>query len=308
MTNKIVVIGSNMIDLITYIDRMPVAGETIEAPDFEMGFGGKGANQAVAAARLGSEVAMITMVGNDNFGQQQLTNFKKNNIDVTGVGIGTKNSGAAPIFVDASSENRILIIKGANQELTPAVLDRQLNIIQSASLIVLQQEIPLATNYHAIELANQYQIPVLLNPAPANHDLNIEYVTRVDFFTPNETELSTLTGLPTTNIAEIEIAANKLVEMGVKNVIVTLGAKGVLLVNQAEATIIDSIKVKAVDTTGAGDSFIGAFAHYYTTDHDLKTALSLANQYAAVTVTQRGTQKSYPNAEALKQLTAKITI
>ncbi|MFD1672339.1 ribokinase [Agrilactobacillus yilanensis] len=301
MKSDIVVIGSNMIDLITYVDRMPVEGETIEAPEFEMGFGGKGANQAVAASRLGSAVSMISMVGQDAFGQQQLANFKENNIDITGVGVGTKNSGAAPIFVDKSSDNRILIIKGANNELTPAVLDQHLDIIKGAKLIVLQQEIPLETNYHAIDLANEFNIPVLLNPAPANDDLDLDHVTKVDFFTPNETELATLTELPTGNLAEIKIAAKKLVAMGVKNVIVTLGSKGVLWVSDKTDQIIDSIKVKAVDTTGAGDSFIGAFAHFYTDDEDIPTALHNANRYAAITVTKRGTQKSYPTLENFKK-------
>jgi ribokinase len=298
--SDIVVIGSNMIDLISYIDRMPVEGETVEAPDFEMGYGGKGANQAIAAARLGSKVSMISMVGNDAFGQQQLDNFKKNNIDIKGVGIGTKNSGTAPIFVDKSSDNRILIIKGANNELTPRVLDKQLDIIKSTKLIVLQQEIPLETNYHAIDLANQYSVPVLLNPAPANEKLDIDYVKKVDFFAPNETELAALTNLPTDNLEQMKKAARYLVSLGVKNLIVTLGSKGVLWITKETEQVIHSIKVKAVDTTGAGDSFVGAFAHYYSVGEDIPTALRHANEYAAITVTKRGTQKSYPTAEELK--------
>lgn len=133
--SDVLVIGSNMIDLISYIDRMPVEGETVEAPDFQMGFGGKGANQAVAATRLGSKVSFISMVGNDAFGQQQLDNFKNNHINITGVGVGTKSSGAAPIFVDKSSDNRILIIKGANNELTPEVLDKYADLIDRKSVV-----------------------------------------------------------------------------------------------------------------------------------------------------------------------------
>ncbi|MDT6979648.1 ribokinase [Levilactobacillus zymae] len=299
--SDVLVIGSNMIDLITYVDRMPVEGETIEAPDFAMGFGGKGANQAVAAARLGSRVSFISMVGHDNFGEQQLANFKANHIDVTGVGVGQKNSGAAPIFVDPSSDNRILIIKGANSELTPAVLDQHVDLIQHTKLIVLQQEIPLATNYHAIDLANQYHVPVLLNPAPANRDLDLTHVSRVDFFSPNETELATLTSMPTTNLTEIKAAAHHLIDLGVKNLLVTLGAKGVLWVCANDCQLIDAIKVQAVDTTGAGDSFIGSFAHYFAQGEDVPTALHHANAYAALTVTRRGTQKSYPTAEEVAQ-------
>ncbi len=185
--SDVLIIGSNMMDLITYIDRMPIEGETVEAPDFEMGFGGKGANQAVAAARLGSRVSMITKVGNDAFGQQQLTNFKDNKIDVSGVGIGTKSSGVAPIFVSKSSNNSIIIIKGANNELTPDDLQANIEIIKNAKIIVLENEIPLETNYAAIDLAQEFGIPILLNPAPARKDLDLEYVKKVDYFAPNET-------------------------------------------------------------------------------------------------------------------------
>ncbi|MCE6028730.1 ribokinase [Levilactobacillus brevis] len=300
--SDVLVIGSNMIDLISYIDRMPVEGETVEAPDFQMGFGGKGANQAVAAARLGSKVSFISMVGNDAFGQQQLDNFKNNHINITGVGVGTKSSGAAPIFVDKSSDNRILIIKGANDELTPEVLDKYADLIKNTKIIVLQQEIPLETNYHAIDLANQYHIPILLNPAPANKDLDINHVTKVDFFSPNETELATLTGMPTNDMDEIKKAAHHMIKLGVKNMLITLGSKGVLWVNESTSQLIKAIKVNAVDTTGAGDSFIGSFAHYYASGDDIPTAIKHANQYAAVTVTRRGTQKSYPTADELSLL------
>ncbi|MFT8386604.1 MAG: ribokinase [Lentilactobacillus hilgardii] len=300
--SDVLVIGSNMIDLISYIDRMPVEGETVEAPDFQMGFGGKGANQAVAAARLGSKVSFISMVGDDAFGQQQLDNFKNNHINITGVGVGTKSSGAAPIFVDKSSDNRILIIKGANNELTPEVLDKYADLIKNTKIIVLQQEIPLETNYHAIDLANQYHIPILLNPAPANKDLDINHVTKVDFFSPNETELATLTGMPTNDMDEIKKAAHHMIKLGVKNMLITLGSKGVLWVNESTSQLIKAIKVNAVDTTGAGDSFIGSFAHYYASGDDIPTAIKHANQYAAVTVTRRGTQKSYPTADELSLL------
>lgn len=292
--SDVLIIGSNMMDLITYIDRMPIEGETVEAPDFEMGFGGKGANQAVAAARLGSRVSMITKVGNDAFGQQQLTNFKDNKIDVSGVGIGTKSSGVAPIFVSKSSNNSIIIIKGANNELTPDDLQANIEIIKNATIIVLENEIPLETNYAAIDLAQEFGIPILLNPAPARKDLDLEYVKKVDYFAPNETELATLTGLPASNLDEIKVAAHDMVSLGVKHMIVTLGSRGVLSVTDQDEQLINALKVDAVDTTGAGDSIIGAFAHYLAEGKNELDALNLANQYAAMTVTRRGTQKSYP--------------
>ncbi|KRM99228.1 ribokinase [Loigolactobacillus rennini] len=297
----ITVIGSNMVDLTTYVKRMPVAGETLEAPAFEMGFGGKGANQAVAAARLGSAVNFITVVGNDQFGQQQLANYQAQHISMAGIEVGEQASGVAPIFVDPTSDNRILIIKGANLALTPAMLDQKIDLIKNSQLIVLQQEIALETNYHAIELAQHFQVPVLLNPAPANADLDMTYVSKVAFFAPNETELATLTGLPTSNLAEIKIAAKQLVHLGVANLIVTLGSKGVLWVTCDQEQLIPSQKVKAVDTTGAGDAFIGSFAHYYIQSYDVAQALRQANQYAALTVMHKGTQKSYPNAKTLEK-------
>lgn len=298
----ITVIGSNMFELTTYVGRMPVQGETLEAPEFEMGFGGKGANQAIAAARLGSDVNFITMVGDDSFGQQQLDNYRENGIRPEGIGVGKGSSGVAPIFVDPTGDNRILIIKGANEQLTPTVLDDKIDLIKDSKLIVLQQEIALETNYHAIDLGLKYNVPVLLNPAPANDHLNIDYVSKVAFFTPNETELATLTGMPTGNLDEIQAAADHLIDLGVGNLIITLGSKGALWVTKGHAEIVPGKKVKAIDTTGAGDSFIGGFAHYYTQGEDIPTALQHANAYAAVTVTRRGTQKAYPTTAELAKL------
>ncbi|MGX6395376.1 PfkB family carbohydrate kinase, partial [Lactiplantibacillus pentosus] len=140
------------------------------------------------------------------------------------------------------------------------------------------------------------------NPAPANKDLDINHVTKVDFFSPNETELATLTGMPTNDMDEIKKAAHHMIKLGVKNMLITLGSKGVLLVNESTSQLIKAIKVNAVDTTGAGDSFIGSFAHYYASGDDIPTAIKHANQYAAVTVTRRGTQKSYPTADELSLL------
>lgn len=304
--NDVLVIGSNMIDLITYVDRMPVEGETVEAPNFEMGYGGKGANQAMAAARLGSKVGFISMVGDDDFGTQQLNNYKSNGIDTSTVGVGRKNSGVAPIFVDKSSDNRIIVVKGANNELTPEVLEKFIDIIKNSKIIVLQQEIPLETNYRAIELANDYNVPVLLNPAPANDELDINYVKRVDYFSPNETELSSLTGMTTSNVDEIISAAKKMILLGVKNMLVTLGSKGVLWVNDKQDKIIPAVNVKAVDTTGAGDSFIGSFAHFIASGEDCDLAIKHANEYAGITVTRRGTQKSYPTLSEFNELKKNI--
>ena len=293
----IAVIGSNMVDLITYMERMPEEGETLEAPEFEMGCGGKGANQAVAAGRLGSDVLMVTKVGNDLFGQNTIENFKKNGIRTEAVETGTKTSGVAPIFVDPNAKNRILIIQGANNELQPETLENYREQIGKAKLIILQLEIPLDTVYKAIEMGGELGIPVLLNPAPANPALDLDYVKKCTYFAPNESELGILTNMPVANLDEIKFAAASLIDKGVKNMIVTMGDKGVLWMTEENELVIEGEKVDAVDTTGAGDSFIGCFAHYLTKGDSVEYSLRKANLYASQAVQKRGTQSSYPDKE-----------
>ena len=266
----IAVIGSNNVDLITYIDRMPAQGETLEAPDFQMGCGGKGANQAVAAARLGSEVLMLSRVGNDIFAENTINNFKRNGIDTKYVLPTEATSGVAPIFVDRDSNNSILIIKGANDLLTPADIEDAAVDIAKCKLIVLQLEIPLETVYAAIDFGNEHGIPVLLNPAPAHPDLDIERVKGATYFMPNETELALLTGLPVDTLDEVKVAAQLLLDKGVQDVVVTLGSRGALWINGEHETLIPAVEVKARDTTGAGDAFIGCFSHYLVATGDVE--------------------------------------
>ena len=299
---EIAVIGSNMVDLITYIRRMPQEGETLEAPDFAMGCGGKGANQAVAAARLGSEVLMVTRVGNDIFAANTIENFTRNGIDTTYVMPTEATSGVAPIFVDEESRNSILIVKGANGLLTPADVAAAERDIARCRLIVLQLEIPLETVYAAIELGERLGVPVLLNPAPAQPDLVLERVKGCEYLIPNESELSLLTGMPVDTFDDIRKAAGVLLRAGVRHVIVTLGAQGALWLAGGREELIDGIGVDALDTTGAGDAFIGCFSHVLVQSGDVLTALRRANQYAADSVTKRGTQTSYATAEGLSLL------
>ncbi|MFN8048829.1 MAG: ribokinase [Ancrocorticia sp.] len=289
----IAVIGSNNVDLITYIDRMPAQGETLEAPDFQMGCGGKGANQAVAAARLGSEVLMLSRVGNDIFAENTINNFKRNGIDTKYVLPTEATSGVAPIFVDRDSNNSILIIKGANDLLTPADIEDAAVDIAKCKLIVLQLEIPLETVYAAIDFGNEHGIPVLLNPAPAHPDLDIERVKGATYFMPNETELALLTGLPVDTLDEVKAAAQLLLDKGVQDVVVTLGSRGALWINGEHETLIPAVEVKARDTTGAGDAFIGCFSHYLVATGDVEESLTIAARYAADSVTKLGTQTSY---------------
>ncbi|WP_268800568.1 ribokinase [Pseudomonas huanghezhanensis] len=300
--NKIAVIGSNMVDLITYIDRMPEQGETLEAPDFAMGCGGKGANQAVAAAKLGADVLMLTKVGDDMFADNTVANFQRLGIDTQFVQrVPGVSSGVAPIFVQSDSHNSILIVKGANAYLKPADIDAAQGALRDCKLIVLQLEIDLATVYYAIEFARRNAIPVLLNPAPAVAGLSREHLSQLDFLIPNETELALITGKPVDGPETALAAARHLVEEGIRHVIVTLGDKGALYVGEEGEFRVDGRKVAARDTTGAGDAFIGCFAHHWSQDGDIRRAMTQAVAYSACSVTERGTQSSYPDAATFAQ-------
>lgn len=294
----IAVVGSNNVDLITYIDRMPKEGETIEAPEFEMGCGGKGANQAVAASRLGATVRMVTRVGNDIFAANTVKNFDDNGIDTEWVLETTGSSGVAPIFVDRESNNSIIIVKGANGLLSPQDVADAGDAIAECNLLVLQLEIPLETVYAAIDLAVERGVPVLLNPAPADTRLDPEYVAKCTYFVPNETELSLLAGKDLETIEEITEAGKKiLAESKLENIIVTLGSRGSLWLTETDEVLIDSTVVEAVDSTGAGDAFIGCFATRIVKGDSVPDALTTASRYAANSVTKRGTQYSYATAE-----------
>jgi ribokinase len=298
MAGRIAVIGSNMVDLVTYTDRVPVKGETIEAPAFAMGFGGKGSNQAVAAARLGAEVMMVTKVGDDMFGPNTRQNYLDNGIDARYVEqVPGLSSGVAPIFVDSTGENCIFIIKGANARLLPADVDNAAEALKQCKLIVLQLEVPLETVYRAIAFGAEHGIPTLLNPAPAVPDLDVSQCCQATFLVPNETELATLTGMATGTNDEVVLAARSILAKGVRTVIVTMGKKGSMLVTDAGSEYIPGFDgVKAVDTTGAGDAFIGSFAHFYVLTGDLGSSLRSATLYAADAVTRPGTQKSFASA------------
>ena len=291
---KITVVGSNMVDLVSYIERLPKIGETIEAPDFALGHGGKGANQAVAASLLGGEVRMVTRVGDDFFGPMTISNLRKFGIDTTHTeAVPGVSSGVAPIFVDQQSNNSILIIKGANAFLKPGDIDRARDMIIDSDIVILQLEIDLDTVYHTIRLCDEKGVKVILNPAPADPSLDAEKVKSADFFVPNETELQTLTGKSTGSIDEINSAVDQLFEKGFKNVIVTLGEKGSLLARGNERKVVPPVKVDSRDTTGAGDAFIGCFAVYYIETGDVEAAISMANKYAALSTTKPGTQTSF---------------
>jgi ribokinase len=297
MTDKIPrigVVGSSNVDLVTYVERMPVWGETIAAPRFEMSHGGKGANQAVAAAKLDAAVVMVSKVGDDMLGDGVLRNFEEMKVSVGHVQcVPGQSTGTATILVDASGDNCILIVKGANGDLTPADVERAGEDLKACDLILTQLEVPLDTVYATVAFGKGHGVKTVLNPAPAARNLDIDKIRDASFLTPNETELAILTGMPVESEDEIAAAAKSLVAKGLETVIVTLGARGSLVATAQGLKRIAPVKVQAVDSTGAGDAFIGSFARYYAAGLGVDAALDKATRYAAFSVTKRGAQKSF---------------
>src|SRR5256885_11338132 len=257
---RIAVVGSANVDLTTFTDQFPKPGETIFGQKFDMGFGGKGANQAVAARLCGSDVFMVARVGDDLFGPATIKNFENLGIDASQVRqVAGLSSGVAPIFVDPAGQNRILVVKGANDALKPADVDAAASILKSADCIVLQFEIPLETVYYTIGFARKHGIRCIVNPAPAQ-PVNLGALKDLDYFVPNESEAETITGSPVKNVDDARKCAEKLVGGGIRRVIITLGANGSLLASREGTEHVAPFTVKSVDSTGAGDAFIGSFA------------------------------------------------
>ena len=297
---KICVVGSSNFDLITYAPRLPVLGETLHGTRFLMGFGGKGANQAVSAARLGGHVSMVTKLGEDIFGKDTLKNFESQGIDPATIFF-TKDasSGVAAISVDSDGQNTIIIVGGANELLSPEDVNAARSVIESAQVLICQLEIPLETTLAALRMARSAGVTTIFNPAPARPDLPDEAYTLSDIFCPNETETSLLTGLNIDTLEDAENAARSLLQRGCGKVILTLGKRGSLLVSPTEALHIETRKVKAIDTTGAGDSFVGSLAFFLAQDRPIQEAMKKASQIAAISVQSEGTQTSFPIAEDL---------
>ncbi len=298
MTSRLAVIGSINVDLVTYLRQMPGEGETIEAASFEMHHGGKGANQAVAAAKLGSDVLMLGKIGTDVFGDNALANLQAQGIDTRHVArVADVSTGVATILVEPSGDNRIMIVAGANGLLRPADIDAAVDDLAQCDLILLQLEVPLDTVYHAIRFAAAHEKQVILNPAPVRAELKRECLQHVAFLVPNRTEVGQLSVRPVATAPEIEAAARALIpETSDNTVIATMGADGALVVTSRSSDRIVGIDVQPVDTTGAGDAFIGSFAHFYARSGDVLEAAHHAAHYAADSITRRGAQSSYADA------------
>jgi ribokinase len=290
---RIAVVGSANIDLTTFADHFPKPGETIFGQRFDLGFGGKGANQAVAARLCGSEVFMVARVGTDLFGPATIENFRQQGIDPTHVKqVDGLSSGVAPIFVEPNGQNRIIVVKGANDAVKPADVDAAADTLKSADCIVLQFEIPIETVYYTVGFARKHGIRCIVNPAPAQ-PVDMKALSELDYFVPNESEAETITGMPVKNVEDAKKCAEKLLSGGVRRVIVTLGANGSLLANRDGMEHVPPFAVKSVDSTGAGDAFIGSFAVFLGEGLPEKEAVRRANLYAGLSTTGVGTQKSF---------------
>jgi len=291
---RIAVVGSCNVDLTAFTDQFPRPGETIFGKQFDLGFGGKGANQAVAAALLGAEVHMVARVGSDLFGPATIKNFKTLGIGTTHVKVVKgASSGVAPIFVDSSGQNRIVVVKGANDKLLPKDVTAAAPLLRRCGAIVLQFEIPLETVYHTLRWARKEGIRTILNPAPGMA-VDLKEVRDVDYFVPNESEAETITGRPIQSVDQAKDCATYLLQKGLRRVIITLGDKGSLFASiQTGMQVIPPFPVPAKDTTGAGDAFIGSFAVFLSEGLPETEALRRASLYAALSTMGIGTQKSF---------------
>jgi ribokinase len=290
---RVAVVGSANIDLTTFADHFPKPGETIFGQRFDLGFGGKGANQAVAARLCGADVFMVARVGSDLFGPATIENFKKLGIDTTHVKqVEGLSSGVAPIFVEPDGQNRILVVKGANEALKPADVDTAAETLKNVDCIVLQFEIPLETVYYTITFARKHGIRCILNPAPGQ-PVDMHELAGLDYFVPNESEAETITGIAVSSVEDAKRCAEKLVDDGMQRVIITLGAKGSLLAGRDASMHVPPFAVKSVDSTGAGDAFIGSFAVFLAEGISELEAVRRANLYAGLSTTGVGTQKSF---------------
>ena len=300
---KILVIGSLNIDMVMKVDHMPTAGETILCDGMKLVAGGKGANQACAAGRLGTDVTMLGAIGNDSHGEMQRDSLQRSGVDVSGLITKERvSTGTAFITVNKEGNNSIVVVQGANEQFTPEDIEAHRDLLEECEIVILQLEIPMDTVLYAVKLARTLGKTVILDPAPVPEHFPEELYQYVDIIKPNESELSRLTGIADTQ-NHLEEAVQIVKDHGVKNVLVTLGGDGVYLDTENESPVhIPAKKVEVVDTTAAGDSFTAALAAMLLEGKTLKEAAEFANQVSAIVVTREGAQDSIPTLqEVLKK-------
>lgn len=298
--SQIVVVGACMIDLISYVPRFPQMGETLHGTEFRMGYGGKGANQAIMAAKLGSKVVMVSKVGDESFGAGTLENFKKNGVSTSFVYKSKEEfSGVAPIFVTPKGENSIVIVSGSNNKLTAMEIEKASDEIKQSSYLICQLEIEVELSLIALRLAKKLGVSTILNPAPARSSLPEEIYKLTDIFCPNESEAELLTGKKINSMTDIEEMAKQFVTAGAKSVIITLGENGCYVLSNGVGRHISANKVSVVDSTGAGDAFVGALAHFLDLGIDIFESSKRASAVATISVQGKGTQSSFPERDQL---------
>ncbi|MBN1267839.1 MAG: ribokinase [Anaerolineales bacterium] len=304
---SIVVLGSINMDLVVKTDLVPRAGETIKGAVFKAIPGGKGANQAVAARRMGAEVRMVGAVGRDAFGSELKQSLAEAGVDVSCVmEKGDVSTGTATIIVDSEGNNRIIIVPGANDCLSCEDVDGVEDLIAKASMILMQFEIPFETIDHAVKMAGRYSVPVVLNPAPA-YAVSDEFLSGVNYLIVNETEAEILSGIAVHDADSAKKAAEDLQTRGVETVIVTLGEQGAILLTAAGFLHIPARKVKVVDTTAAGDTFTGAFVVAVSEGMSLEDAARIAVSAGTLAVTRFGAQPSIPDREELNAVAQRLS-
>jgi ribokinase len=303
MSKKILVIGSLNMDMVIKVDKIPKVGETVLGMLTGYVPGGKGANQAYGAAKLGGNVSMIGKVGDDNFGETLKGNLASAGADVTYVDkVQGVTTGLATIYVNENGNNSIVVIPGANHCCDKSYLQSLTSVIDKSDIVMFQMEIPVEAIFFGIEYAKNHGKTVILNPAPAPKNLPDEILKMIDYITPNETELEKITGCPVNTDDEVLSAAQRLIDHGVKNVIITLGSKGAMHVNADGNSFFKAEKVKAVDTTAAGDSFNAAVAVYISEGKTIGEAITFANQVASISVMRSGAQTSMPFRAEVEKL------
>lgn len=290
---KIIVIGSSNVDLTARVRSLPRPGETIGGARLHQANGGKGANQAVAAARMGADVVFLTCLGNDANGEMLASQFAADGIDTSKIKFSATPTGTALIFVDDNAENCIAVAPGSNNDLLPADVHAIKDSIADAAYLLVQLEIPMPTVEAAILQADSLGVKVVVNPAPMN-EINDELFPHIWLITPNETEAEALTGIAIKSEEDARAAAAKLMEKGVGNVIITLGCKGSLVCTPEECTIVPARRVQAVDTTGAGDVYNGALVAALSEGRSLVDAAGVATIASSISVTRMGAQTSAP--------------
>ncbi len=300
MASNIVVIGSSNTDMVIKMNSLPLPGETVMGNTFFTAAGGKGANQAVAAARCGGRVRFIAKIGNDPFGKSAVEGFQRDGIDTSCILMDGKHpSGIAQIWVDANGENSIAVAPGANMHLTAADIDTHWSVIESAAVVLMQLEIPISTVHHVMDRLASQPIKLVLNPAPAAN-IALDKIKNLFLLTPNETEAALLTGIDITNTDTLQRCGNRLLDLGCKHVIITRGAAGCTWFHREGHQSFTSFKVEAQDTTAAGDVFNGALCVRLAQGDPFPVAIHFASAAAAISVTRNGAQDSAPSHQEIE--------